>query len=120
MSPHLQVYRLPLAGMLSIGHRITGAAMAFGALIVVAWFFTAATGPDAYGVLRWFLTSWIGVLAMMGFSFAFCLHLCNGVRHLVWDLGYGLDLEQVKTSNYLVLGAAAVFTLLLWLIGFTA
>lgn len=108
LSPHLQVYRLPLSGIMSIVHRITGVGNAIGAVLVAWWFIAAATGRDSFGFIDGLLTSWIGHLMLLGFAFSLTYHLCNGVRHLIWDIGYGFEIEEIKLSGLVVLAAAAV------------
>lgn len=114
VSPHLQIYRLPLAALLSIGHRITGvlltaAAVGF-ALLVAAAAFAPSLYEGAVGLLR----SWPGRLFLIGWTFCLALHLCTGVRHLVWDTCTGLGVAAVRRSNWLVLAAAAGLTAAVW------
>ncbi len=114
LSPHLQIYRLPLVAILSITHRITGCALAAGTLLLVIWLGSAAYGPEAYDQVSALLATPIGLLILFGFSAAFYYHLCNGIRHLVWDFGQGFELTTVKTSNTLVLIGAVVLTVITW------
>lgn len=99
---------------LSILHRITGVAMSLGFIVLVAWLYDAAVGPDAYGVFIAVMSSALGKLALVGWSFAFFYHLCNGVRHLVWDAGYGFEKAQANLSSWLVLISTAVLTAVFW------
>jgi succinate dehydrogenase / fumarate reductase cytochrome b subunit len=114
LSPHLQVYRLPLVALLSITHRITGVALSAGTLLLVIWLGSAAYGPEAYDQVSELLGSPIGLIILFGFSAAFYYHLCNGIRHLVWDFGQGFELSTVRRSNLLVLAGAAVLTVGTW------
>ncbi len=114
LSPHLQVYRLPMLALLSISHRITGAALAVGTLLVVWWLLAAATGPEAFAVVNGFLGSWFGQILLFGWTLALFYHLCNGVRHLLWDMGHGFELKAADTSGRIVIGAALVLTLGTW------
>ena len=116
LSPHLQVYRLPLVALLSITHRITGVALSAGTLLLVIWLGSAAYGPEAYDQVSELLGSPIGLIILFGFSAAFYYHLCNGIRHLVWDFGQGFELPTVRRSNVLVLIGAAVLTIGTWAI----
>jgi succinate dehydrogenase / fumarate reductase cytochrome b subunit len=114
LSPHLQIYRLPLVALLSITHRITGVALSAGTILLVIWLGSAAYGPEAYDQVSACLASPFGMFVLFGFSAAFYYHLCNGIRHLVWDAGRGFELATVKRANRLVLLSAIVLTLGTW------
>lgn len=114
LSPHLQIYRLPLVAIMSITHRITGVALSAGTILLVIWLGSAAYGPEAYDQVSACLASPVGMIVLFGFSAAFYYHLCNGIRHLVWDAGRGFELATVKRANKLVLLAAIVLTLGTW------
>jgi len=116
LSPHLQVYRLPLVALLSITHRITGVALSAGTILLAAWLGSAAYGPEAYDQVSALLGSPLGLIILFGFSAAFYYHLCNGIRHLVWDFGQGFELTTVRRSNVLVLIGAVVLTIGTWAI----
>ena len=116
MSPHIQIYKLPITAKLSILHRGTGAAL-FAGLILMIWVLAAAAGgADSWQGMHGFLASWFGKLVLFGFTFALYYHLCNGIRHLFWDFGKGLSLECVHKTARVVLIAAAVLTVLTWII----
>lgn len=114
ISPHLQIYRLPLLAVLSISHRITSLANFVGALFVVWWITAAAAGPDYFAVANAFFGSWIGTLMLLGWTFTLFYHLCNGVRHLLWDAGHGLELEEAYASGYMVIAGAVAMTAAAW------
>ena len=116
LSPHLQIYKPQITTALSIFHRITGVALAAGSLLMVAWLVSAATSPEAYDCVRDFTVSWFGRLLMFGWTAALVFHLCNGVRHLAWDAGYGFERNQYMASGKAVLAATAVGTVLIWLV----
>ncbi len=117
LSPHLQVYRLPLLAILSITHRITGVALAAGAVLLAVWLGAAAYGPDAYATVNGLLGSLLGRLVLFGFTAAYFFHLANGIRHLFWDAGKGFDLKTAQATSRWVIGAAVVLTLATWAIG---
>jgi len=117
LSPHIQIYRWQLTSVLSILHRMTGIGLAIGTLLLAWWLIAAATGPAAYASFAWFISSWIGMLALFGFTFALFYHLSNGIRHLVWDTGRGFDLPTVYRSGRLVVVVALGLTVLAWIIG---
>ena len=117
LSPHLQVYdMLQLTSALSIAGRITGAAWAVGLVLLVWWLVAAASGPSAFAQVQWFMSSWIGLLALFGMTAAAWYHTLNGVRHLAWDAGYGYDIPTTYRSGKLVLVGTVVMTLLTWVI----
>jgi succinate dehydrogenase / fumarate reductase cytochrome b subunit len=117
LSPHLQVYRWQLTSVLSILHRCSGIALSAGAILLVWWLVAAAEGADAYAGVQAFLGSWLGLLMLFGWSLALFFHLCNGLRHLVWDSGHGLDLGSVYAGGWVVLGATAALTAIAWIAG---
>lgn len=117
LSPHLQIYRLPLAALLSFAHRITGVILAFGSLLLVWILVAAAHSAEYYGLLAAHLQSWYGQIFLIGFLFSLYLHFCNGIRHLFWDVGYGFELEMVDLTAKLAIAMAVVLTLATWIIG---
>ena len=116
LSPHLGVYKFMYTMSLSILHRITGIAATVGFLLFACWLMALATGHAAYQRVMDLLQSPLGKLLLVGFTFAFVYHFCNGIRHLVWDTGRGLERAQARRSGALVIVAALVFTaLVVWL-----
>ncbi|MGI9305109.1 MAG: succinate dehydrogenase, cytochrome b556 subunit [Gammaproteobacteria bacterium] len=116
LSPHLQVYRLPLTVVLSITHRITGAALSIGVLLLIATVTAAAAGPEAYAGMHAFLASWFGQLLLFLWTLALYFHFCNGIRHLFWDAGYGFELPVVDKTSYGVIAGSAGLTLVTWIV----
>jgi succinate dehydrogenase / fumarate reductase cytochrome b subunit len=121
LSPHLQVYRLPLLPLMSISHRVTGVGLAFGTLVLARWLAALATGPGAYAVFTAFMMP-LGGLALLGWMIAIAYHFCNGIRHLIWDTGHSLDLESAEKAGiavligWVILSAAMVaLALFFWL-----
>lgn len=91
LSPHLQIYRPTLTMMMSIAHRITGIAL-YGGTLLLAWYLiAAASGPGPFATASWFMSSFLGVIILLGFAWALFHHLLGGLRHIIWDAGYGLD-----------------------------
>ena len=113
LSPHLQVYRPQITSMLSILHRATGVGLLVGAAAVVWWLLAAATSAEYFAFVDGVLTSWLGTLVMLGSAWALCYHLANGIRHLIWDMGLGFDLNAVTKSGIAAVGASVALTLLL-------
>lgn len=116
ISPHLQIYDLPLNAKLSILHRGTGAILFIG-LILMVWILTAAAaGAESWQSMHGFLSSWFGKLILFGFTFSLYYHFCNGIRHLFWDIGKGLELSDTERTGKLVIITSVALTLLTWLI----
>lgn len=118
LSPHMQVYRPQLTSMLSILHRATGVALAFGTLLLVWWLIAAATGPTAFDDVQSFIGSIFGRILLFGWSYALFYHLCNGIRHLVWDSGRGFELNTAYASGWLVVVTSIVLTVICWIAGY--
>jgi len=118
LSPHLQVYRLHLIMLVSGGHRISGLGLVLGTLLLVYWLAAAATGPEAFELAQTLFGSFLGRLLLFGWSFALFYHLCTGIRHLVWDTGYGFALPDAQRSAIAVLVAAVVLTIVTWVLGY--
>ncbi len=118
LSPHLQVYRWGLHMALSIIHRITGAALGLGTLLLAWWLMAIAAGPQQYATFRLVAAHPFGRLVLFGFTFALVYHFLNGLRHLVWDTGRGLGIENVRSSGIAVLVLSTVLTLAVWVGGY--
>lgn len=116
LSPHLQVYRLPLAAVLSITHRITGIGLSLGMLLITWWLTAAAYGPDSYDQAMSYIASPLGLLILLGFSVALFFHLCNGIRHLLWDAGRNYEIAETKRGNVYVIIGTIVLTAAAWLL----
>ena len=117
LSPHLQVYRPQLTSVLSILHRATGIALSVGALYLAVWVIYASASPKTYALFQAFNTSILGRLFLAGWLFCMFFHLCNGIRHLFWDAGYGFELKDAYRSGWIVVGVSAVATLVSWIVG---
>ena len=120
LSPHLQVYKLQLTSVLSILHRITGLALALGTLLLVWWLVAAALGVGAFEIVQNIIASWVGRVILLGWSFSLFYHLCNGIRHLFWDIGLGFKLSASYLSGWLVITASIVLTLVAWIWGYAS
>lgn len=118
LSPHLQIYRPMLTMMMSIVHRITGAALFFGILLFVWWLVAAATSDGAFDLVQAIFGSIIGRLVLFGFTWALIHHTLGGLRHFVWDTGRGYDLPWVERMAQLNLVGSIVLTVLLWAVGY--
>lgn len=118
LSPHLQIYRPMLTMMMSIAHRISGAALYYGMLFLAWWLLAAASGPNAYGKFQWFMGSPVGILIMLGLAFALLLHGLGGIRHIIWDLGYGFGPTEREWLARATLIGAITLTVVCAIIGF--
>jgi succinate dehydrogenase / fumarate reductase cytochrome b subunit len=109
-SPHLQIYQLPLTGMISISHRISGVLLCFGLVLFACLLSSLANGPEhflaAQQLLRYPLILWL----YRGFVFALCFHLCHGFRHLLWDAGYSFEHETMNRYAWLEVAASLLLT----------
>jgi succinate dehydrogenase / fumarate reductase, cytochrome b subunit len=114
-SPHLQIYKLPLTGIISISHRITGVMLSAGLVLVIALFYAVSQGSDSYKAMQGFLDLWLIKLIYWGFIYALFFHLCHGARHLVWDLGEGFDADKLHKYALIELAAAFVLTFTTWI-----
>lgn len=115
LSPHLSVWRFQLPAVLSILHRITGVGLATGTALLALWIMALAAGADAFAIASAIVAHPLGQLVLFGYSIALSYHLCNGIRHLFWDMGYGLDMPSVYTSGRLTVLATVLLTVGLWL-----
>ena len=117
LSPHLQIYKLftTITSLTSILHRATGAALVFGSLIIVAWLMGIAHGEEAYARFTGYIRSPLGILVLVGFTWAFWYQLMNGIRHLFWDAGCGFDQQTVRITGTTVLAGSVIATAATWL-----
>jgi succinate dehydrogenase / fumarate reductase cytochrome b subunit len=114
LSPHLQIYRPQITSVLSILHRITGFALSVGLLLLAGLIISAAFGEQSFDLVRGQMGTWYGYILLMGWSWAFYYHLCNGIRHLFWDMGKGFELSTVTTSGWAVVLASLTMTVVTW------
>jgi len=117
LSPHLQVYKPQLTTILSILHRATGIALSVGALYLATWVIYAASNPTAYALFQRLNTSILGRIVLGGWLFCAFYHLCNGIRHLFWDAGYGFELKDAYRSGWIVVAVALIATAVSWIVG---
>ena len=115
LSPHLQVYKPQLTSLLSILHRATGVASFLGSLCLLVWLVALAWDASLYGFVQPIALSFYVQIIIFFWSLSLTYHLCNGIRHLAWDAGFGYELEEVYKGGYIVLAASLLITLLIWL-----
>ena len=123
-SPDVQIYRPQLTSVLSFTHRVTGVWLSIGSVLLVAWLAAVAAGGDTYAAVDGFLRSWIGIVLLLGWTFALFFHLCNGIRHLGWDLDVGLgpglsgfELRSIYLSGWTVVVVSLILTVVTWMLG---
>ena len=115
LSPHLGIYKLTMTMAMSIAHRATGVALYFGTLLLAWWLIAAASGPTAYAHVQAFTSSFIGRLIVFGYTWALLHHLLSGIRHFVWDLGYGFKPNEREALTWGALIGGLSLTVLVWI-----
>ncbi|EAU40575.1 succinate dehydrogenase cytochrome B-556 subunit protein [Fulvimarina pelagi HTCC2506] len=115
LSPHLSIYKFRPTMAMSIVHRITGGALYFGTILIVWWLIAAASGEAAFETASWFFGSFIGILILMGYSWALFHHALGGIRHFIWDTGHGLSKETSTKFAQMTLVGSLGLTAILWL-----
>ena len=115
LSPHLSVWRFQLPAVMSILHRITGVAISSGTILLAAWVIALASGEAAFATMSLIIGHPLGQLVLFGYSAVLFYHMCNGIRHLSWDFGYGLNIPSIYTTGRIAFVAAILMTAALWL-----
>ncbi|MDE2149214.1 MAG: succinate dehydrogenase, cytochrome b556 subunit [Gammaproteobacteria bacterium] len=120
LSPFMlgQYYRFQLTSLLSITHRITGVILSVGTVFLAAWLLSAATGPASYGGFVRFARGWFGQLLLFGWSWALFYHLCNGIRHMLWDTVHAFELKDVYLGGWIVVAASLLLTAGIWVLAY--
>jgi succinate dehydrogenase / fumarate reductase, cytochrome b subunit len=116
-SPHLQVYKLPLTGIISITHRMTGVMLSAGLLLFVYVISALAGGGDAYDAMQTVMNHWLLKLVCWGFIYALFFHLCHGVRHLIWDAGNSFEADTLNRYAVIELATSLALTLMAFVWG---
>lgn len=116
LSPRLQIYRPQLTSVLSFTHRLTGVMLGIYAVALVAWLIAAAAGPQFFAMAQALLQSPFGKILLLVCTFSFFLHLCTGIRHLVWDTGRGLELGSIYLSGWIVVVVSTLLTAFSWIV----
>ena len=114
LSPHLQIYATPINMVMSILHRMTGAALYFGTLLLAWWLIAAASGPDYFNFVNGLFGTLPGRLVLFGYTWALMHHMLGGIRHLIWDTGRGLDLVSVDRFGWGTIIGSVVLTAAVW------
>jgi succinate dehydrogenase / fumarate reductase cytochrome b subunit len=114
LSPHLQIYRPLINMVMSILHRITGAALYVGTVLLAAWLISAATSPECFATINGLFASWPGMIVLVGYSWALIHHALGGMRHFIWDTGAGLDIGAVDLLSWSTIVLSVLLTAVLW------
>lgn len=114
LSPHLQVYRLPVTALMSITHRITGVGLSAGCVLITAFFISAALSEDAFEAIRDFARQPLGTAILVAWSLALYYHTCNGIRHVIWDTVHLLEEDNAMRAGWVVLLVTVLLTAATW------
>ena len=117
ISPHLQVYRWHISSLLSIAHRILGVINLLSLISIFFFLLILSFGENYYDIFLIFINTFLGKFILIGFTWSMCFHLLSGVRHLVWDMGYGFEIKTANISGILVILCSLVSTIIFWLLG---
>ena len=120
LSPHLTIYKPTITITMSIVHRVTGAALYFGTLLVAWWLIAASISPDYFDYVSWLFGSFLGRLVLFGYTWALMQHMLGGIRHFIWDTGAGLEKHTATKIAWATLAGSIVLTVLVWIAGYAA
>ena len=115
LSPHLQIYRWQISSLLSITHRISGVINLIALILIFFWLVVLSLGESNYELFLLIINSFIGKFILIGFTWSMSFHLLSGIRHLVWDLGYGFEIKTANISGLIVIISSLVLTVMIWL-----
>ena len=116
LSPHLQIYRWHISSLLSITHRISGVVNLFSLILMFFWLLFLSFGESSYESFLFIINSFIGKFILIGFTWSMSFHLFSGIRHLIWDFGYGFEIRTANISGIIVIIASLVLTVIFWLL----
>ena len=115
LSPHLQIYRWHISSLLSIAHRISGVINLLALILIFFWLIAFSFGENNYQSFLLIINSFFGKFILIGFTWSMSFHLLSGIRHLVWDLGYGFEIKTANISGIIVIISSLFLTILFWL-----
>ena len=115
LSPHLQIYRWHISSLLSIIHRISGVINLLALILIFFWLLVLSLGESNYELFLLIINSFFGKFILIGFTWSMSFHLLSGIRHLVWDLGYGFEIKTANISGIIVIICSLVLTIIFWL-----
>ena len=117
LSPHLQIYRWHISSLLSITHRISGVINLFSLILIFFWLLVLSLGENNYESFLLVINSFIGNFFLIGFTWSMSFHLLSGIRHLIWDFGYGFEIKTANISGIIVIISSLILTVIFWLMG---
>ena len=117
LSPHLQIYRWHISSLLSITHRISGVINLLAIILIFFWFLFLSFGESNYESFLLIINSFFGKFILIGFTWSMTFHILSGIRHLVWDLGYGFEIKIANISGAVVIILSLLLTVIFWLLG---
>ncbi len=115
LSPHLQIYRWHISSLLSITHRISGVLNLLALILIFFWLIVLSFGETNYELFLLIINSFFGKFILIGFAWSMSFHILSGIRHLVWDLGYGFEIKTANISGVIVIICSLVLTIIFWL-----
>jgi len=115
LSPHLQIYRWHISSLLSITHRISGVINLLALILIFFWLLVLSLGESNYELFLLIINSFFGKFILIGFTWSMSFHILSGIRHLVWDLGYGFEIKTANISGIIVIICSLVLTIIFWL-----
>ena len=115
LSPHLQIYRWQISSLLSITHRISGVINLLALISIFSWIIILSIGESNYEIFLLIINSFFGKFILIGFTWSMSFHLLSGIRHLVWDLGYGFEIKTANISGIIVIISSLLLTIIFWL-----
>ena len=114
LSPHLQIYRRQMTMVMSILHRITGAALYSGTLLLAWGLVATAWSESAYAAFETFVGSPLGRIVLLGYTWTLAHHLLGGLRHFIWDTGRGLERTGANAMAWGTLIGSILLTAMAW------
>ena len=115
LSPHLQIYRWHISSLVSITHRISGVINLLTLILIFFWLVALSLGEKNYEIFLLIINSFLGKFILIGFTWTMSFHLLSGIRHLIWDIGYGFEIKTANISGIIVIVFSLALTILLWL-----
>jgi len=115
LSPHLQIYRWHISSLVSIIHRISGVINLLALILIFFWLLVLSFGESNYELFLLIINSFFGKFILIGFTWSMSFHLLSGIRHLVWDMGYGFEIKTADISGIIVIISSLVLTIIFWL-----
>ena len=116
ISPHLSIYKPQITSILSIIHRFTGIFLSIATLYFSLWIIALAFNFNVFSILHMLLQTIVGRAFLFFTTWSFFYHLLNGIRHLIWDIGYGFSIKSINLTGWIVVILSFVLNLLIWFI----